>query len=68
MREQLINVLQATVAFLLLTNALSVAAAAYAIRLAHGLIHGDGSRWEPRVHAFLSSLLPTAGVARRSRD
>jgi hypothetical protein len=37
MRDQLINFLQAAVLFLLMTNALSLAAAAYAIRTVHGL-------------------------------
>ena len=41
MREQFINFLEATVVFLLLTNALGVFAAAYAISLAHGLVRPD---------------------------
>jgi len=70
MREQLINFLQAAVAFLLLTNALSVVAAAYAIRMAHGLIHRDSqaSATERRVDAFLSAMLPAAAVGRRRCD
>jgi hypothetical protein len=36
-REQMINFLEATVVLLTLTNAVSVAAAAYAISIAHGL-------------------------------
>jgi hypothetical protein len=60
MRDQLINFLQAAVAFLLLTNALSVAAAAYAIRTVHGLTHDESqvSAAERRVRAFLSAILP----------
>src|SRR5712671_1119944 len=41
MREQFINFLEATVVFLLLTNALGVFAAAYAISLAHDLVRPD---------------------------
>ena len=37
LRDQMITFLQATVIFLLLTNAVSVAAAAYAIAVAAGL-------------------------------
>jgi hypothetical protein len=37
LRDQMITFLQATVIFLLLTNAISVAAAAYAIAVATGL-------------------------------
>jgi len=37
LRDQMITFLQATVIFLLLTNAVSVAAAAYAISVATGL-------------------------------
>jgi hypothetical protein len=37
LRDQVINFLEATVIFLLLTNAVSVAAAAYAIAVATGL-------------------------------
>jgi len=40
-REQFINFLETAVVFLLLTNAFSVLAAAYAISLAHGLIRAD---------------------------
>jgi len=41
LREQFINFLEAAVVLLALTNALSVAAAAYAISLAHGLTRTD---------------------------
>ena len=39
MRDQMINFLQAVVIFLLLTNALSVVAAAWALRIAAGSAH-----------------------------
>ena len=39
MRDQMINFLQAVVVFLLLTNALSVVAAAWALRIAAGSRH-----------------------------
>ncbi len=41
LREQLINFLEAAVVLLVLTNAFSVLAAAYAISLAHGLVRTD---------------------------
>jgi hypothetical protein len=41
MREQFINFLETTVVFLLLTNALGIFAAAYAVSLAHGLVRPD---------------------------
>jgi len=41
LREHFINFLEAAVVFLLLTNALSTLAAAYAISLARGLIRTD---------------------------
>jgi hypothetical protein len=44
-REQMINFLQTTVVFLLLTNAASVVVAAYAVRIAKALASGhEGSR------------------------
>jgi len=60
MRDQLINFLQAAVVLLLLTNALSVAAAAYAIRTVLGLTHGESpdSVVERRARAFLSAFWP----------
>jgi len=60
MRDQLINFLQAAVLFLLLTNALSVAAAAYAIRTVLGLTHGESPDRvvERRARAFLSAFWP----------
>jgi hypothetical protein len=42
--DQMINFLEAAVVFLLLTNAISVAAAAYAMRLLHGFA---GAKREP---------------------
>jgi hypothetical protein len=45
LREQMINFLQTTVVFLLLTNAASVVVAAYAVRIAKALASGqDGPR------------------------
>ena len=38
-REQIINVLETTIVMLTLTNAVSIAAAAYAISLARGAVH-----------------------------
>lgn len=42
--DQMINFLEAAVVFLLLTNAISVLAASYAMRLLHGLA---GAKREP---------------------
>jgi len=42
-REQMINFLEATVVFLLVTNGLSIAAATYAIKLLNGF-GGDGAK------------------------
>ncbi len=39
-REQIVNFLEAAVVFLLLTNAVSAAAATYAIRMVQGLAVG----------------------------
>jgi hypothetical protein len=45
LREQMINFLQTTVVFLLLTNAASVVVAAYAVRVAKALAFGhEGPR------------------------
>jgi len=55
-REQMINFLQTTVVFLLLTNAASVVVAAYAVRIAKALAAGrDGPRsaTERRIDALL---------------
>ena len=43
-RDQMINFLEAAVVFLLITNALSVAATTYAIQLLNGV---TGSKQEP---------------------
>jgi hypothetical protein len=43
-REQMINFLQTTVVFLLLTNAASVVVAAYAVRIAKALASGHAPR------------------------
>jgi hypothetical protein len=55
-REQMINFLQTTVVFLLLTNAASVVVAAYAVRIAKALASGNtGARSaaERRIDALL---------------
>ena len=45
-REQMINFLQTTVVFLLLTNAASVVVAAYAVRIAKALAAGDAHKYD----------------------
>jgi hypothetical protein len=63
LRDQMITFLQATVIFLLLTNAVSVAAAAYAIAVATGL--NDRRRDAKamvvnKANAVLSAMLPSS--------
>jgi hypothetical protein len=55
LREQMINFLQTTVVFLLLTNAASVVVAAYAVRIAKALASGHALRnaTERRIDALL---------------
>jgi len=55
LRDQIINFLEAAVIFLLMTNAVSVAAAVYAMRLANrlGFRPDAGSALERRIDAFL---------------
>ena len=63
LRDQMITFLQATVIFLLLTNAVSVAAAAYAIAVATGL---NNRRHEAKAvvvnkaNAVLSAMWPSS--------
>jgi hypothetical protein len=63
LRDQIITFLQATVIFLLLTNAVSVAAAAYAIAVATGL---NNRRREAKAmvadkaNAVLSAMWPSS--------
>ena len=63
LRDQMITFLQATVIFLLLTNAVSVAAAAYAIAIATGL---NNRRREAKAmvvnkaNAVLSAMWPSS--------
>ena len=63
LRDQMITFLQATVIFLLLTNAVSVAAAAYAIAVAAGL---NNRRREAKAmvvnkaNAALSAMWPSS--------
>ncbi len=64
LREQVITFLESTVIFLLLTNAVSVAAAAYAISVATGL---NTRRREAKAlamskaNAVLSAIWPSGG-------
>jgi hypothetical protein len=64
LRDQVITFLEATVIFLLLTNAVSVAAAAYAIAVATGL---NNRRREAKAlvvnkaNAVLSAMWPANG-------
>ena len=69
LREQMINFLEATVVFLLLTNALSICAATWAIHLAsrvdaastaiHPRLGRLVARWSQRPNAPLSTALRT---------
>ena len=55
LREQVINFLEAALVLLMLTNAFSIAAAAYAISLARDLIRGESRpTTENRVLALLA--------------
>jgi len=57
-REQIVNFLEAAVVFLLVTNALSVAATTYAIQLLNGV---TGARREPGIiERKLSAILRRA--------
>ena len=64
LRDQVITFLEATVIFLLLTNAVSVAAAAYAIAVATGL---NNRRRDAKAlvvnktNAVLSAMWPNSG-------
>ena len=57
-REQMVNFLEAAVIFLLVTNALSIAATTYAIRLANGF--GEAKRRQGIVERKLSALVQRA--------
>jgi len=64
LRDQVITFLKATVIFLLLTNAVSVAAAAYAISVAMGLDHRRRQATgvvANKANAVLSALWPSNG-------
>jgi hypothetical protein len=55
-RDQMVNLLAATVVFLLMTNALSVAAATYAIRMIRALVpegRKAGGAVERKIDAIL---------------
>ena len=54
LRDQIINVLETTIVMLTLTNAVSIAAAAYAISLARGAVHVDA---RPTIQDTLLALL-----------
>jgi hypothetical protein len=58
LREQVINFLETAVVLLTLTNAFSIAAAAYAISLAHGVIRTDSRPvTQPRLLTLLARWL-----------
>jgi hypothetical protein len=56
-REQVINFLEAAVVILMLTNTLSIAAAAYALSLAHRLTRGEPSAAKHPLPASLARWL-----------
>ena len=59
LREQMINFLETTVVFLLVTNALSIAVTAYAIQLLNGF---GGAKREPGLIARkLHAIVQRAG-------
>jgi len=57
-REQMINFLEAAVVFLLITNALSIAATTYAIQLLNGF--GGAKRERGTIERKLNALLQRA--------
>jgi len=57
-REQMINFLEAAVVFLLVTNALSIAATTYAIRLLNGF--GGAKREQRIIERKLNAMLQRA--------
>ena len=65
-REQTINFLESLVVLLALTNATSVAAAAYALSIAHGLIRPRSKSQE--TPSSLRFLLRVLRVDRRQPD
>jgi hypothetical protein len=58
-RDQMVTFLGATVLFLLMTNALSVAAATYAIRMTKALVPG-GRKAEGAVERKIDAILRRA--------
>ena len=58
-REQMINFLQAAVVFLLVTNALSIAATTYALQLLSGL--GGAKREQGIIERKLNAIFQRAG-------
>ena len=75
-RDQMVNFLGATVLFLLMTNALSVAAATYAIRMMRALVPGGrqaGDAVERKIDAILRAaskcgVLPEFATSWRPND
>jgi hypothetical protein len=61
LREQMINFLQTTVVFLLLTNAASVVVAAYAVRIAKALAAGREAPGNPTARKLDALLLRAGG-------
>ena len=57
-REQMINFLEAAVVFLLVTNALSIAATTYAIQLLHGF--SGAKREQGIIERKLSAIVQRA--------
>jgi hypothetical protein len=62
LRENVINFLEAAVLFLLLTNAFSAVAAAYAISLARGVIRPGSLMTAP--HGFRDTLGRCLGIGK----
>ena len=58
LREQMINFLEAAVVFLLVTNALSVAATTYAVRLMSGF--GGAKREQGAIERKLNAIVQRA--------
>ena len=54
-REQMINFLEAAVVFLLITNALSIAATTYALQLLNGF--GDGKGEQGFIERKLNAMI-----------
>ena len=69
LREQIINVLETAMVVLTLTNAVSIAAAVYAISLARGAVHTDAlPTTQDTVLAFLARRLRLKNEALKQRS